>query len=85
MPMNRSGIPHGLHDQSQYVATEDKGPDQLLTVRDVAGLLHVPVSWVYGHLRQRCADRIPAFRVGKYWRFSEQDVTAWLRAKRTKN
>jgi excisionase family DNA binding protein len=83
--MNRSAAANDLHDESQFVTPEDKRPDQLLTVREVAGLLHVPTSWVYGHLRRRSTDRIPAFRVGKYWRFSEQDVTAWLRAKRTKN
>jgi hypothetical protein len=31
----------------------------LLTIRDVAELLRVPVSWVYGHTRRRSIDRIP--------------------------
>jgi len=33
--------------------------DQLLTVQEIAGLLKVPVSWVYGHLRKRSTDRLP--------------------------
>jgi excisionase family DNA binding protein len=59
--------------------------DALLTVREVAQLLRVPVSWVYEHTRERCRDRIPGIRLGKYWRFVEADVVAWLAAKRTNN
>jgi len=55
---------------------------QLLSVHDVANLLQVPVSWVYGHTRDRCPDRIPGFRLGKYWRFDEADVLAWIRRRR---
>jgi excisionase family DNA binding protein len=58
--------------------------DTLLTVRDVATLLKVPPSWVYEHTWRNCSDRIPGFRLGKYWRFSEEDVVAWLSARRTK-
>jgi excisionase family DNA binding protein len=55
---------------------------QLLSVHDVADLLQVPVSWVYGHTRDRCPDRIPGFRLGKYWRFDEADVLAWIQRRR---
>src|SRR5712691_501102 len=50
----------------------------LLTIEDVAEILKVPVSWVYERTRRRGADRIPGFRLGKYWRFREADVLAWL-------
>ncbi len=63
-------------------ADETPGENHLLTSRDVADLLHVPVSWVYGHTRQRCPDRIPGFRLGKYWRFYEADVHAWIQRQR---
>ena len=59
--------------------------DSLLTVREVAQILRVPPSWVYEHIRERCRDRIPGIRIGKYWRFVEKDVLAWLAAKRTNN
>jgi len=85
MSTNQSSVADRFHDGAQHPPTDAKGRDQLLTVREVADLLHVPASWVYAHIRERCADRIPGFRVGKYWRFSERDVTAWLRAKRTKD
>lgn len=77
-----------LPDNAEHTAASGKGdshPNHLLTVREVADLLQVPVSWVYGHIRRKCVDRIPGFRLGKYWRFCEQDVIAWLREKRTKN
>ena len=55
---------------------------QLLTVEEVAELLKVPVSWVYARTRRRAADRIPGFRLGKYWRFREGDVLAWIERQR---
>jgi excisionase family DNA binding protein len=55
--------------------TKDQG---LLTVEEVAELLHVPISWVYERTRRRSSDRIPGFRLGKYWRFREADISAWI-------
>jgi excisionase family DNA binding protein len=55
---------------------------QLLTIEEVAELLHVPVSWVYGKTRRRSMDRVPGFRLGKYWRFREADVLAWIERQR---
>jgi excisionase family DNA binding protein len=54
----------------------------LLTVEEVAELLKVPVSWVYERTRQRGLNRLPGFRLGKYWRFREAEVFAWLEGQR---
>lgn len=54
----------------------------LLTVEEVGELLNVPSSWVYERTRKRGIDRIPGFRLGKYWRFRESDVLAWLERQR---
>jgi excisionase family DNA binding protein len=54
----------------------------LLTVEDVAELLRVPVSWVYERTRLRGVDRLPGFRLGKYWRFREAEVLTWLERQR---
>ena len=54
----------------------------LLSVEEVAELLQVPVSWVYDRTRSRGVNRIPGFRLGKYWRFREADVLAWLERQR---
>jgi excisionase family DNA binding protein len=58
------------------------GSSPLLTIEEVAELLSVPVSWVYGKTRRRTVDRIPGFRLGKYWRFREPDVLAWIERQR---
>ena len=55
---------------------------ELLTVQQVAQLLQVPVSWVYGRLRKRSLERLPGYRLGKYWRFDKEEVLAWLAQQR---
>lgn len=56
---------------------------ELLTVQQVAGLLQVPRSWVYGRLRRRAQERLPAYRLGKYWRFDREEVLTWIARQRT--
>ena len=51
---------------------------ELLTVHQVAELLQVPVSWIYGRMRKRSLKRLPAYRLGKYWRFERSEVLAWV-------
>jgi excisionase family DNA binding protein len=54
----------------------------LLTVRDVAEILKVPVSWVYEHTRGNCNGRLPYIKVGKYLRFLDSDISRYLDQKR---
>jgi excisionase family DNA binding protein len=54
----------------------------LLSVEEVADLLQVPVSWVYDRTRARGVNRLPGYRLGKYWRFKEGEVMAWLERQR---
>jgi excisionase family DNA binding protein len=56
--------------------------DHLLTVHEVATMLQVPVSWVYGRMRKRSVERLPGYRLGKYWRFREAEVLAWVESQR---
>lgn len=56
--------------------------DRLLTVEELAEHLGVKTSWVYSHVRRRSRDRIPAVRLGKYWRFRLADVDRWLEERR---
>lgn len=51
---------------------------ELLTVQQVAELLQLPVSWVYGRMRKRSLEQLPAYRLGKYWRFDKEEVLAWV-------
>jgi excisionase family DNA binding protein len=52
--------------------------EQLLTVREVAGLLRVPVSWVYERTRRQGSERLPHVKVGKYVRFRPAEIEAYL-------
>ncbi|PYT52047.1 MAG: hypothetical protein DMG43_12975 [Acidobacteria bacterium] len=67
-----SGLQHGA------TAGTNAGRGRLLTVEEVASLLHVPVSWVYGRTRKRSLERLPGYRLGKYWRFREDEILAWV-------
>jgi excisionase family DNA binding protein len=55
---------------------------ELLTVQQVAELLQVPVSWVYGRLRKRSLEKLLAYRLGKYWRFDREEVLKWVAQQR---
>jgi excisionase family DNA binding protein len=48
---------------------------QVLTLAEVAALLRVPRSTVY-KLAQN--GTVPAFKVGKHWRFLLSDIEGWL-------
>jgi|SRR5919108_2298885 excisionase family DNA binding protein len=67
---------------SPCVATGEKESNHLLTIQQVAELLHVPVSWVYGRTRKRSTQRLPDIRLGKYWRFREEEIHRWIESQR---
>ena len=58
------------------------GVESLLTVKEVAGFLRVPASWVYERTRRRGGERLPHVKVGKYLRFRQSDLTAYVEALR---
>ena len=49
---------------------------KLLTVKEVAEVLRVPVATVYRWRHHN--EGPPAFRVGRYLRYPEDGVEAWL-------
>jgi excisionase family DNA binding protein len=73
-----------LNAASQHAATGKMERDEglLLNVQEVAQLLQIPVSWVYERVRRRSLERLPAYRLGKYWRFREADIRAWIERQR---
>jgi excisionase family DNA binding protein len=72
----------GTKVNSEATGGENGEKCPLLTIKEVAALLRVPVSWVYGRTRNRALGRIPGYRLGKYWRFSEAEVLAWVKSQR---
>ena len=67
---------------SPRAATGGSESDCLLTIQQVAAMLHVPVSWVYGRTRARSTQRLPGIRLGKYWRFREEEIHRWIESQR---
>jgi hypothetical protein len=52
----------------------------LLTPADVAQYLGVPISWVREHSSGRRHPQLPCFKVGKYWRYRQDEIDRWLKA-----
>jgi excisionase family DNA binding protein len=77
------GAPRSANAAPPLAATGEKSCDgHLLTIREVAELLKVPISWVYGRTRKRSVERLPGIRLGKYWRFREKEIHAWVESQR---
>ncbi len=51
----------------------------LLTVQELASELKVRSSWIYGETRKTGPGTIPRIKVGKYLRFSMEEVMGWLK------
>lgn len=50
---------------------------RLLTADDVCAQLSMGRDWLYGEVR---AGRFPAVKCGRYYRFRQEDVDAWIEA-----
>ena len=61
-----------------------KSSGPLLTPEDAAAILRVKLSWLYQHTRRRSQDRIPFVKIGRYLRFREQDLVAYIEGRRGK-
>jgi excisionase family DNA binding protein len=58
----------------------EKPQPEILTPKNVAALLCVPLSWVYAKTRKRQRQPLPCHRIGKYLRFTKAEVLAWYGA-----
>ena len=65
-------------NDSLRVPLVSPGPEALLTVREVAELLKVPVSWVYERTRRRGVEQLPHIKIGKYLRFHLHEIESYL-------
>jgi excisionase family DNA binding protein len=60
------------------MATTSPGsPARLFTIQEAAEVLRIPISWLYERTRR---NAIPCRRLGKYVRFSEEDLTKIMSA-----
>lgn len=49
--------------------------DRPLTIDELSHILNLPKSWIYSKTR---SNEIPHFKVGKYLRFSEAEISRWF-------
>jgi len=59
--------------------------NDLLTIKEMAARLKVQVSWLYSRTRVKSPDAIPRIHVGKYIRFNEAAVMAWIEKRQHRN
>jgi excisionase family DNA binding protein len=55
----------------EEITARDTTPKELLTAKELANRLKLPLSWVYEQSRQ---GNIPTHRLGRYIRFDFQEV-----------
>jgi excisionase family DNA binding protein len=53
--------------------------EKLITVQELAKILHVPVSWIYDRTRKAGPETLPHYKIGKYIRFWEIEVLEYLK------
>ncbi len=58
-------------------------PGDVLTPRELAERLKVPLSWVYKHTDNSRKKRLPVLKCDGLLRFSWPDVCAWLRSNKS--
>lgn len=75
----RHEYPIGTHMEfNPYKPTETQSIEELLTIDEIAALLKVPKSWIYERTRKRNSEQLPFIKLGKYLRFEEQGICAYL-------
>ena len=72
-----------MNDRSRM--DQIKSSEHLLTPEEAAEILRVKLSWLYQHTRRRTQDRIPFLKIGRYLRFREQDLAAYIEGRRGKS
>ncbi len=55
---------------------------QMIDAKELAARLKVPVSWVYDRTRRHGPERLPFHKIGRYVRFSEEEIDEYLESKK---
>jgi len=61
------------------VAVHPVDPSSILTPEELAKRLKVSPRWIYEKSRSRNQHPLPVLRLGRYLRFSWDDISVWLR------
>jgi excisionase family DNA binding protein len=65
-----------MHSLHLPISLAEPSETALLTADEVAQLLRVPRSWVYGHLKE-----LPVIRLGRYVRFRHSEIVRFLESR----
>jgi excisionase family DNA binding protein len=57
-----------------HAAAESAAPPTLMTLQEVADYLRVTRSTIHRILKR---NQIPAFRIGRHWRFNLEEINNW--------
>ena len=55
--------------------------ERLLTIDEVANFLNINPMTIYSWVRE---GKIPAFKIGKVWRFQKSEIDKWLKKQKYK-
>jgi len=55
-------------------------PERLATLEEVADYLRLSIHTIYKMLQK---GTIPAYKVGKQWRFKQRDIDKWIKKKKS--
>ena len=53
--------------------------DNILTPKEVSKYLKIPLSSLHQLAREK---KIPAFKVGRHWRFKKDEIKRWIEGQR---
>lgn len=59
-----------------------QGPDQMLTLEELAAWLGVTKTFIYRRTCKGHTDPIPSYRFGGHLRFRRHEIEAWIEAHR---
>jgi excisionase family DNA binding protein len=61
-------------EKKRRAAAESAAPATLMTLQEVADYLRVTRSTIHRMLKR---NEIPAFRIGRHWRFNLEEINNW--------
>jgi excisionase family DNA binding protein len=70
------------YGKKRRAAAESAAPPTLMTMQEVADYLRVTRSTIHRILKR---NQIPAFRIGRHWRFDLEEIDNWCASRALSN
>lgn len=78
-PRLRGGSGRPVLDFRSWGDLQDDDKEHLMTTAQVLDYLHVSLRTIYRLIK---AEQLPAFRVGRQWRFRRSEIESYLESSR---